>query len=53
MTEIFDLVILGATFTGIGAYYATSGTCLIVEPKAQIGYEFINSYNYRNDWQNQ
>ncbi len=40
-----DILIIGATFTGIGAGYAAKERTLIVEPRQQVGYEFINSFN--------
>lgn len=40
----YDLVVVGATFAGLGAYLESDGNALIIERRAQIGYEFLNTY---------
>lgn len=40
----YDLVLIGATFLSVGIAKAYKGKCLIIEPKAKPGYEFIDSF---------
>ena len=47
---IYDLVVIGATFAGLGAAYAEKGNVLAVERRSQIGYEFIGAYNPATAW---
>lgn len=44
--EFYDLAVLGATFSGVGAAAACEGKSIVFEHRQQIGYEFINSFNY-------
>lgn len=46
----YDLVILGATLTGLGAAYSYGGNILVIERLAQVGYEYANSFNTGIDW---
>ena len=48
--KFYDLVVIGATFAGIGAASANAGRTIILESRQQIGYEFINSYKYGTEW---
>lgn len=48
--EQYDLAVLGATFAGIGAAAACKGKAVVLESRQQVGYEFINSYNYGTNW---
>jgi len=40
----YDLILIGATFLSVGIAKAYKGKCLIIEPKAKPGYEFIDSF---------
>lgn len=42
--EKYDLVLIGATFLSVGIAKGYKGNCLIIEPKAKPGYEFIDSF---------
>ncbi len=46
--EKYDVVILGATFLGVGIAKGSAGKCLIIEAKAKPGYEFIDSFGQDN-----
>jgi len=45
------LVVLGATFAGLGAAYSRIDETLILERSALVGYEYINSYHPGEGWQ--
>lgn len=50
MENDYDLMIIGSTFAGMGAAYASTGRMLVLESSPQVGYEFINSFNPGKDW---
>ncbi|MCK9478467.1 MAG: hypothetical protein M0R40_03065 [Firmicutes bacterium] len=45
MLSKYDLLIIGATFTGMGAAFAKKENTLVVERCSLIGYEFIDCFN--------
>ncbi|MDF2922224.1 MAG: hypothetical protein K0R57_1138 [Paenibacillaceae bacterium] len=48
--EFYPLIVLGATFAGIGAAYANKADTLILERTALAGYEFANAYRIGEGW---
>jgi hypothetical protein len=49
-SSYYPIIILGATFAGLGAAYSHKQESLIIERSALVGYEFINSYNPGEGW---
>jgi hypothetical protein len=51
-TEIshYRTIVLGATFTGLGAALEDTDGTLVIERTALVGHEFINSFNPGRDW---
>ncbi|WP_214630706.1 hypothetical protein [Paenibacillus agaridevorans] len=51
-TEIshYRTIVLGATFTGLGAALEDIDGTLVIERTALVGHEFINSFNPGGDW---
>lgn len=47
----YDLIVIGATFAGLGAAYAARDKVLVLESRSQIGYEFIGAYHPGDDWE--
>lgn len=48
--KCYDLLVIGATFTGIGAASSSNKKVLVVDNRSQVGYEFINSYKTGCGW---
>ncbi|WP_020616380.1 hypothetical protein [Paenibacillus daejeonensis] len=46
----YPLVVLGATFAGLGAAYSRIDETLVLERSALVGYEYINSYRPGDGW---
>ncbi|MDR6549188.1 hypothetical protein [Paenibacillus qinlingensis] len=46
----YPMIIIGATFAGLGAAY-TNKEALVIERTALVGHEFINSYHLGEGWQ--
>ncbi len=47
---MYDLIILGATFTAAGIAQTFPGSCLILESKPLAGYEFLSACHYGADY---
>lgn len=43
---MYDLIVLGATFAAAGIAHRYKEKCLIIERRAQAGYEFFSSLNF-------
>jgi len=50
MQGVYDTVVLGATFSGLGAAYAGCGRTLVIERRSNMGYEFIACLNPGSGW---
>lgn len=50
MRDFYPLIVLGATFAGIGAAYANKADTLILEGTALAGYEFATAYRIGEGW---
>lgn len=48
--EFYPLIVLGATFAGIGAAYSDRNNTLIIERTSLVGYEFINAFRTGENW---
>lgn len=48
--DFYPLIVLGATFAGIGAAYSNKADTLILERTALAGYEFANAYRTGEGW---
>lgn len=48
--EKYDLILIGATFLSVGIAKGYKGKCLIIEPKAKPGYEFIDAFAKTSDY---
>lgn len=46
----YPVIVLGATFAGIGAAYADRENTLIIERSSLVGYEFINCFRTGAGW---
>lgn len=49
-TSHYRTIVLGATFAGLGAALEDIDGTLVIERTAQVGHEFINSFNPGRNW---
>ena len=47
---LYDVIVLGATFTAAGISASLGDKCLVLESRPQAGYEFLNALSFGTDY---